>query len=107
MSLNTEHTVTLTEAEISTILYIMEGYLQNSDDVTDPSEFDMTEDEFQNDVDAIFKKLETPVDAYYDKVEKAKAKQPKAEWGDDEWRRIEDPDYNDCVDHLVESMSQS
>jgi len=99
MSLNTEHTVTLTEAEISTILYIMEGYLENSDDVTDPSEFDMTDDEFQNDVDAIFKKLETPVDAYYDKIEKAKAKQPKAEWGDS--------DYNDCVDHLVESMSQS
>ena len=33
--LNVEHEVTLTEGQISTILYIMEGYLQGSDDNED------------------------------------------------------------------------
>ena len=33
--LNRPHNVTLTEGQISTILYIMEGYLQGSDDNED------------------------------------------------------------------------
>ena len=55
--LNRLHNVTLTEGQISTILYIMEGYLQGSDDNND--------DEFTKDCDNIFERLEGVVDNYY------------------------------------------
>ena len=55
--LNRPHNVTLTEGQISTILYIMEGYLQGSDDNEDT--------QFTNDCDDIFAKLEGVVDNYY------------------------------------------
>ena len=74
MSLNTPHKVTLTEGQISTILYTMEGYMQGSDDSEDSK--------FHQDVDNIFEILETVVDKYYAKIEKAKSKQPFAEWED-------------------------
>ena len=74
MSLNTMHNVSLTEGQISTILYTMEGYMQGSDDNEDSK--------FQQDVDDIFEILEGVVDKYYDKIEKAKSKQPTAEWED-------------------------
>ena len=54
MSLNTPHKVTLTEGQISTILYTMEGYMQGSDDREDSK--------FHQDVDNIFEILETVVD---------------------------------------------
>jgi len=44
--LNRLHNVSLTEGQISTILYIMEGYLQGSDDNEDT--------QFTNDCDNIF-----------------------------------------------------
>ena len=47
----------LTEVQISTILYIMEGYIVNSDDTND--------EQFNEDVDNIFEKLETAVDIHY------------------------------------------
>ena len=53
--LNRLHNVSLTEGQISTILYIMEGYLQGSDD----------DDEFTKDCDNIFERLEGVVDNYY------------------------------------------
>ena len=59
--LNRLHNVTLTEGQISTILYIMEGYLQGSDDNEDT--------QFTNDCDNIFKELEGVVDTYYGKNE--------------------------------------
>ena len=59
--LNRPHKVTLTEGQISTILYIMEGYLQGSDDNEDT--------QFTNDCDNIFKELEGVVDTYYGKNE--------------------------------------
>ena len=59
--LNRPHRVTLTEGQISTILYIMEGYLQGSDDNEDT--------QFTNDCDDIFAKLEGVVDTYYGKNE--------------------------------------
>ena len=59
--LNRPHNVTLTEGQISTILYIMEGYLQGSDDNEDT--------QFTNDCDDIFVKLEGVVDTYYNKNE--------------------------------------
>ena len=59
--LNRSHNVTLTEGQISTILYIMEGYLQGSDDNEDT--------QFTNDCDNIFKELEGVVDTYYNTEE--------------------------------------
>ena len=57
-TLNVQHNVTLTEGQISTILYIMEGYLQGSDDNEDT--------QFTKDCDDIFAKLEGVVDSYYE-----------------------------------------
>ena len=59
--LNRPHNITLTEGQISTILYIMEGYLQGSDDNEDT--------QFTNDCDNIFAKLEGVVDTYYNTSE--------------------------------------
>ena len=56
--LNREHKVTLTEGQISTILYVLEGYIQGSDDY----HFD---DNFKNDVDNIFERLEGVIDTFY------------------------------------------
>ena len=72
MASNIPHKVTLTEDQISTILYTMEGYMQGSDDSEDSK--------FHQDVDAIFEILETVVENYHIKVAKAKSKQPTAEW---------------------------
>ena len=72
--LNRPHNVTLSEGQISTILYIMEGYLQGSDDNEDT--------QFTNDCDNIFKELEGVVDKFYTKIEDARLKQPQAEWED-------------------------
>ena len=58
--LNREHNVTLKEGQISTILYVLEGYIQGSDDY----HFD---DDFKEDVDNIFYRLETVLDNFYDK----------------------------------------
>ena len=60
--LNRSHKVTLTEGQMSTILYIMEGYINPSDDYSyDP--------DFREDVDNIFKELEGVVDTYYNTEE--------------------------------------
>ena len=72
MSLNTAHKVTLTEGQISIILYTMEGYMQGSDDNEDSK--------FQQDVDDIFEILETVIDKYYDDIAEAKSKQPTPDW---------------------------
>ena len=80
INLNVEHEVTLTEGQISTILYIMEGYLQGSDDNEDS--------QFTNDCDDIFAKLEGVVDSYYN-VNRC---------------ITNGEDYAECVDRLVERM---
>ena len=82
--LNRKHSVTLTEGQISTILYCMEGYIQGSDDYNEESEFGI-------DVNSIFEELEGVVDNYYD-VESC---------------IIRGEDYADCVDKLVESMEEN
>ena len=61
--------LTLREEQISTILYCLEGYVQGNDD-----------DELVEEVDEIFEVLESTVDKFYAKIEKAKAKQPPMEW---------------------------
>ena len=70
--LNREHKVTLTEGQISTILYIMEGYINPSDDYSyDP--------DFREDVDNIFVQLEGVTDAYYERLEKLEYNQKHEE----------------------------
>ena len=71
MSLNTTHKVKLTESQISIILYTLENYMLG-DISNDP--------DLPTEVDAIFEELEGTIDRHYDKVEKAKAKQPIGEW---------------------------
>ena len=56
--LNRPHNVTLTEGQISTILYVLEGYIQGSDDYNEDTEF-------AKDVDNIFQELEGVVDNFY------------------------------------------
>ena len=82
--LNRKHTVTLTEGQISTILYVLEGYTQGSDEYH-------FNDDFTRDVDKIFEELEGIVDKSYD-VESC---------------IIRGEDYADCVDKLVESMEEN
>ena len=56
--LNRPHKVTLTEGQISTILYILEGYNPlDSNNGYDP--------EFREDIDKIFQELEGVVDNFY------------------------------------------
>ena len=72
MSLNTFHKVTLTEAQISIILYTLEDYMAKRNTSGDP--------DLENDVENIFEELEGTIDKYYEKVEKAQAKRPTEEW---------------------------
>ena len=72
MALNTTHKVTLSEAQISIILYTLEDYMSSDRKSNDP--------DFESDVDSIFEELEGTIDRHYDKVEKAQSKQPDMEW---------------------------
>ena len=69
--------LTLREEQISTILYCLEGYVAGLDDVVTQNESDK---ELIEEVDEIFEVLETTVDKFYNKIEKARAKQPQEEW---------------------------
>ena len=71
MSLDTRHNVTLTESQISIILYTLENYMLG-DTSNDP--------DLPTEVDAIFEELEGTIDRYYDKIELAQSKQPDMEW---------------------------
>ena len=73
MALNTEHKFTLTESQSSIILYILEDYMsKNNITELDP--------DLPKELDNIFEELEGVVDKYYDKIEKAKSKQPTPDW---------------------------
>ena len=50
--------VSLTVNQISTILYVLEGYIQGSDDYNEDTEF-------AKDIDNIFERLEGVVDNFY------------------------------------------
>jgi len=71
-NLNVDHKVTLTEGEISTILYYLD---QVADDIGESYIASL-------EVQSIYSKLETVVDTYYDKLERARNQQPNAEWED-------------------------
>ena len=68
MSLNTMHNVSLTEGQIGVILCSLEKSVKYADS------------EYVAEVDTIFEELEGVVDKYYDKIEKAKSKQPTPDW---------------------------
>ena len=70
MSLNTVHKVTLTEGQIGVILCSLESSVKYADS------------EYIAEVDTIFEELEGVVDKYYDKIERAKSKQPTPDWED-------------------------
>ena len=74
MSLNTEHKVTLTEAQISVILnsldYTLDRWQANGYQC----------DEDQKVIDEVYKELEGTIDKYHEKVEKAQSKQPTPQW---------------------------
>ena len=72
MSLNTAHKVTLTEGQISIILYTLEDYMLKGNISNDP--------DLPNEVDAIFGELEGVIDKYYDDIAEAKSKQPTPDW---------------------------
>ena len=73
MALNTEHKFTLTESQSSIILYILEDYIsKNNVSKLDP--------DLPKELDNIFSELEGVVDKHYDKIEKARSKQPEMEW---------------------------
>ena len=74
MALDTAHKFTLTESQSSIILYVLEDYMSRGNTSNDP--------DLPGEVDNIFQELEGVVDKYYAKIERAKSKQPTAEWGD-------------------------
>ena len=81
MSLNTEHKVTLTEGQIGIILCSLEDSINKSKHIrSESNQILQPFDEYCQSVDSIFKVLETAVDKYYEKVEKAQSKRPIEEW---------------------------
>ena len=65
-------TITFTEGQIGVILCSLEKSVKNATNKYITENID--------DIDSIFEELEGSVDRYYDKVEKAQAKQPIGEW---------------------------
>ena len=81
MSQNTKHTVTLTEGQIGIILCSLEDSINKSKHIrSEGDQILQPFDEYCNSVDTIFEELEGVVDKYYDKIEKARSKQPEMEW---------------------------
>ena len=78
MSINTMHNVSLTEGQISVILYTLEEKVAELDNF----DTDNKNEELREDIDSIFEILEGVIDKYYAKIERAKSKQPTAEWED-------------------------
>ena len=76
MSINTPFNVTLTEGQISVILYTLEEKVSELDNF----DTDDKNEELRKDIDSIFEVLEGAVDKYYNKLEAAKKKQPDMEW---------------------------
>ena len=84
---DSNHRVTLSGNEISSILYIMEGYINPSDDYSyDP--------DFREDVDNIFAKLEEVADSW------------EGEFADPKVTTTKD-DYAECVDSLVDRLKST
>ena len=96
--LNRLHNVSLTEGQISTILYIVEGYINPSDDYSyDP--------DFREDVDNIFAKLEEVADSWEGEFADPKVISSQELEGD--ISTIKDSDYAECVDSLVDRLKST
>ena len=83
MAINTQYKVTLTEAQIGVILCSLEDSVKKSEHYREDrvkGQSLQPFDDYVNEVDSIFEILEGTIDKYYDKIEKAKAKQPTGEW---------------------------
>ena len=78
MTLTTPHNVTLTEGQISVILYTLEEKVSELDNF----DTDNKNEELREDIEAIFQELEGSVDRFYDNMEKKQKQQPVAEWTD-------------------------
>ena len=74
MSINTPFNVTLTEGQIGVILCSLEKSVKSE------LWFKDSDSDYISEIDEIFEILEGAVDKYYNKLEAAKKKQPKAEW---------------------------
>jgi hypothetical protein len=70
------HNVSLTEGQISVILYTLEEKVAELDNF----DTDNKNEELREDIDSIFEILEGVVDKYYAKIERAKSKQPTPDW---------------------------
>ena len=96
---DSNHRVTLSGNEISSILYIMEGYINPSDDYSyDP--------DFRKDVDKILEKLEEVADNWKGEFAEPKVTiTPQQLEGD--ISTVRDSDYASQVDTLVGNMVTS
>tara|TARA_B100001175_G_scaffold189852_1_gene161012 strand:- start:551 stop:889 length:339 start_codon:yes stop_codon:yes gene_type:complete len=93
------HRVTLSGNEISSILYIMEGYINPSDDYSyDP--------DFRKDVDKILEKLEEVADNWKGEFAEPKVTITPQELEGD-ISTVTDDDYANKVDTLVGNMVAS
>ena len=100
--LNRLHNVSLTEGQISTILYIMEGYISGQSQ-------EELDEQFDKDCEAVFEELEGTLDRFYDR-------QPVPEWDetkeDAQVNNVkysplnEDSEYANQVDSLIDSMKE-
>ena len=117
------HKVTLTEAQISTILYCMEGYISGQAQ-------EELDEQFDKDCNAVFEELEGTLDRFYNKEEVPQWDETKedAQTNDVKYSTLNENsdygvdvrsaddvakcitngnDYKDCVDELVNSMGKS
>ena len=116
------HKVTLTEAQISTILYCMEGYISGQAQ-------EELDEQFDKDCNAVFEELEGTLDRFYNKEEVPQWDETKedAQTNDVKYSTLNENsdygvdvrtaddvakcitngnDYKDCVDELVNSMEK-
>ena len=117
------HKVTLTEAQISTILYCMEGYISGQAQ-------EELDEQFDKDCNAVFEELEGTLDRFYNKEEIPQWDETKedAQTNDVKYSTLNENsdygvdvrsaddvakcitngnDYSECVDELVNSMGES
>ena len=96
------HKVTLTEAQISTILYCMEGYISGQCQ-------DELDEQFDKDCDGVFEELEGTLDRFYNREEVPQWDETKEDVQENNVKYSplnEDSEYANKVDSLVDSMKE-
>ena len=97
------HKVTLTEAQISTILYCMEGYISGQAQ-------EELDEQFDKDCNAVFEELEGTLDRFYNKEEVPQWDETKEDAQENNVNYSplkEDSEYANQVDSLIDSMGSS